>query len=471
MSPIQTLKTNTGMLNISSNPVSTPGEVRNFVRRQVDVLPQANRMLRVWLTAMLILFFVFMFLPWTQNIQSDGKLTTLLPEGRPQAIQATIAGQVDKWYIREGETVMAGDTILKLREVKSEYLDPLLVDRTAAQRDAKSGSADGYQTKIDALTNQIFALEQQLELKQRELDQKISQTRFKIASQEAEIINAENQKEIAQTQAERAEKLFEAGLDPRSKLEEKQNKLASTTAKLVSERNKLQELKNELDLLQIQQRNLVNDTQEKIAKARSDRASAQSDYYTALGDVAKLSSQVANYSVRSQFYYVVSPQDAIISKAFVSGVGEIVKEGDVLATIVPVDPALAVELFVLPMDLPLIHLGSEVRLLFDGWPAIVFGGWPGMSFGTFIGEVVAIDNNTNDKGQYRILVAPRDDSNWPEQLRPGSGASGIALLNEVPLWYELWRQLNGFPADFYINEEGAKEEKSKSKPPVKNVVK
>jgi hypothetical protein len=105
------------------------------------------------------------------------------------------------------------------------------------------------------------------------------------------------------------------------------------------------------------------------------------------------------------------------------------------------------------MDLPLVAVGREVRFLFDGWPALVFSGWPGLSYGTFKGKVFAIDNTINDKGKYRILIAPDEgEKPWPEALRPGSGAKGIALLNDVPLWYELWRQLNGFPPDYYDGE-------------------
>ncbi|PHI21892.1 biotin attachment protein [Lewinellaceae bacterium SD302] len=464
------------MLNISSNNNQAPLELRAFTKEQVDVMPKANRLLRIWLIALLIIFMVFMFLPWTQNIQSDGKITTLLPQGRPQSIQATIAGQVEEWYVREGQTILAGDTILKLTEVKGEYLDPLLVDRTLARRDAKSGSARGYQEKVDALTNQIQTLEDQLVLKRQQQEQKIEQTKLKIQTQQANITNAEEQLDVAQIQVDRSQSLFEQGIDARSKLEEKQNKLAANRAKLTSERNKLQELEQELDILQLGLRNLNNETREKIAKARSDRASARSAFFTATGDVAKIENEAANYSARNNFYYVIAPQNSIISEAYVSGVGEIVKEGQTLVTIVPTDPALAVELFVRPMDLPLLQMGQEVRLQFDGWPAIVFGGWPGASFGTFTGRIVAIDNNTNKKGEYRILVAPRDngdrdDDHWPKQLRPGSGARGIALLSDVPLWYELWRQLNGFPADYYIEEEGEKLKEPKSKAPVKKVIK
>jgi hypothetical protein len=67
--------------------------------------------------------------------------------------------------------------------------------------------------------------------------------------------------------------------------------------------------------------------------------------------------------------------------------------------------------------------------------------------------VVVIDNFANDKGMYRMLVVPDpNDIPWPEALRVGSGAQGIALLRNVPLWYELWRQLNGFPPDYYTQK-------------------
>jgi hypothetical protein len=110
-----------------------------------------------------------------------------------------------------------------------------------------------------------------------------------------------------------------------------------------------------------------------------------------------------------------------------------------------------------------------VRFLFDGWPALVFSGWPALNYGTFPGEVVAVDNIPAANGKYRVLVAPRpNDKKWPEQLRVGSGARGIALLKSVPVWYELWRQLNGFPPDFYTqqskNLQKAKEESAAKKP-------
>ena len=69
-------------------------------------------------------------------------------------------------------------------------------------------------------------------------------------------------------------------------------------------------------------------------------------------------------------------------------------------------------------------------------------------------------------GKYRMLVAEDpDDHPWPEELRPGSGAMTLTLLKDVPIWYELWRQFNGFPPDYYQDvdkaDSGKKDDKKK----------
>ena len=129
-------------------------------------------------------------------------------------------------------------------------------------------------------------------------------------------------------------------------------------------------------------------------------------------------------------------------------------------SIVPNISELAVEMYVRPIDLPLLEKGAPVRFIFDGWPSLVFSGWPNVSVGTYAGRVFAIDNVTSTNGKYRILVAPDPkEEEWPKELRMGSGAQAIALLKDVPIWYEFWRQLNGFPPEFYKGGEIKAEEK------------
>jgi hypothetical protein len=107
-------------------------------------------------------------------------------------------------------------------------------------------------------------------------------------------------------------------------------------------------------------------------------------------------------------------------------------------------------MYVRPVDLPLVMPGQKVQFQFDGFPAIVFSGWPDASYGTFTGIVSAVESNVSENGKFRVLVQ-EDGSRkpWPRSLKMGAGARGIALLNDVPMWYELWRNINSFPPDYY----------------------
>ena len=86
-------------------------------------------------------------------------------------------------------------------------------------------------------------------------------------------------------------------------------------------------------------------------------------------------------------------------------------------------------------------------LTFDGFPAIVFSGWPNSSYGTFSGKIIAIENSISENGLFKAIVAEdKTQKRWPPNMKIGTGSSGIAILNDVPIWYEIWRNINGFSA-------------------------
>jgi len=457
------------MLNISPNSIQKEIQLEDFMCSDKASLTPANKMFTRWLLGTLIIIIILFFLPWTQNIQGKGKVTTLKPEHRPQTIHSTIAGRIEKWYVQEGQIVKKGDTIAHLSEVKAEYFDPNLIARTQQQVDAKKGSIGSYTDKADALQDQIEALRIELDFKQKQLSNKILQSRAKVGSDSIDVERAKIDYEIAIKQRDRSQTMFDKGVTPLIDLEQKKLKVQATKAKLVGADNKLITSRNELINSQLQFNAVDYEYNQKIAKASSDRFSTLSDQFVAEGDVRKLEIQTANYTQRGTFYYITAPQDAYITKALKPGLGETIKEGDAIVSIMPTNYDLAVEFYVKPMDLPLLTLEQEVRFIFDGWPAFIFSGWPDFSFGTFNGNIVAIDNNISSNGKYRVLVGSFDSEKpWPKALRPGSGAQGIALLNDVPVWYEIWRKLNGFPPDLYDERS---EMVPKLKAPIKSIPK
>jgi len=457
------------MLNISENSISETFNHLGFQSFSLVKKSRVSRLSLYMLVGLLLFIVCCLFLPWTQNIQAKGYVTTRLPQQRPQAIQSVIAGQLEKWYVREGDFVEAGDTLIYITEVKSEYFDPNLINRTSEQVAAKSQSIQSYEDKVKALGNQYAALQASLQLKRQQTENKIEQVRNKIKIDSMDLVAYEANAKIAANQLSRTQELHTKGLKTLTELQEKELKVQSINAKLTGQKNKLLNQRNELANSIIELSAIEEDYSNKLAKSQSDQQSALSDQLESIAATSKLENQLSNYNQRQQFYHIRAPQSGYITKTLKKGLGEIIKEGVDIATIMPAEYDLAVEVYLKPQDLPLISIGNDVRLRFDGWPAIVISGWPESSTGVFVGEVVAIDQFISDNGYYRILLSPNnEDKDWPGQLRVGTGTNAFILLNDVPIWYELWRQLNGFPPDFYQSKQNDKSE-VKRKAPLKSV--
>jgi adhesin transport system membrane fusion protein len=420
-----------------------------------------RRLARIMIISLLLLLIV-LFLPWTQTVRSTGNVTAFNPSNRPQTVHAIIGGRIEKWFVQEGDFVKKGDTLVFLTEVKPEYMDPKLIARTESQIKSKEGSVDSYMEKIRALDNQIDALNDNRLIKLKQCENKIRQGRLKIKTDSMDYRANSKQLDIAIKQYERTEALVKERLKSTTDLENKRLKVQEMEAKVVSLENKLLTSRNEL-LNAIAELNAIDsDYRDKIAKSEADKASSLSQLYDTEATVTKMQNEVSNYTIRSGYYYVTAPQDGFISQALKSGVGETIKEGTPILSIVPTLSDYAVELFVSPMDLPLLHAGEKVRIQFDGWPAIIFSGWPNVSHGTYGGIIMAIDNHVNEQGKYRLLLKPdTSDYTWPKGLRMGVAVNGFALLNDVPIWYEFWRKINGFPPDYYTRDNLKKTDKKK----------
>ncbi|NBP69043.1 MAG: HlyD family efflux transporter periplasmic adaptor subunit [Cytophagia bacterium] len=326
------------------------------------------------------------------------------------------------WHVREGEYVLKGDTIITIREVKEKYFDPQLLQRLQEQLNAKISSLDSKESKAKALQRQIKAL-------RATLANKLEQSKAKLDAEKVRFQNAENQ-------YQRNKKLFEAGNIALTKFQDIEYKYQGAQADY---------LNAQIELSRVEAEYL-----DKISKAESDLNSTQADLFDTEGSIAKLRNEYANMQIRNERYQILAPQSGFIVKTMQAGIGETVKEGDPICTIMPDVSDLAVELNVKAMDVPLVEKGRSVRIQFDGWPALQFSGWPSVSVGTFGGTVKVIDYVSSKPGEFRLIVLPDEkDEQWPKQLRVGSGIKAWVMLNDVPVWYELWRQLNGFPPSLY----------------------
>ncbi|TNE71041.1 HlyD family efflux transporter periplasmic adaptor subunit [bacterium] len=438
------------MLNITNNSISSRIDLTSFKSYQSIMNRKTYRQINKWLIGFLVFSLIMVFMPWTQNVKSDGALTTLEPQKRPQAIVSVIPGRIENWFVTEGESVTKGDTIAVLSETKDVYFDPKLVERTQNQIDIKTQSVEAYESKAKALESQILALQNLRTVKLESLQIKEKQLALMIASDSADLAAYDFAATIADKQADRANQLYKDGLRSLTDVEVRDVKRQETSAGRVAKENKLAYQKQELQALKLQFEQTRQEFNEKIAKAESDRFTAISAMNDAITEIQKLEISLVNYEMRRKNLVITAPQSGVISRMHRAGIGETVKEGEQLATLLPSDFSIAAAIYVKPIDLPLISKGQKVRLVFDGWPALVFSGWPNVSYGTYGGVVSMIESQTSVNGYYRVLVTPDpSDYAWPNSLQLGSGVRGMSLLSDVPVWYEMWRQINGFPPSFY----------------------
>jgi hypothetical protein len=167
---------------------------------------------------------------------------------------------------------------------------------------------------------------------------------------------------------------------------------------------------------------------------------------------------------------VVSPRDGFIFSVQATP-GTYLRPGSPICVVIPETESRMVELWLEGNNMPLavprqtdaegktVAPGSDVRIQFEGWPAVAIVGPFRAPRGTFGGEVVLVDATDNGKGMFRVVAAPKPDlvsdgtreapENWPDPtiLRQGVRAQGWVLARQVPFWYEVWRLINGFPPE------------------------
>ncbi|OYU95580.1 MAG: biotin attachment protein [Bacteroidetes bacterium B1(2017)] len=411
--------------------------------------PKKYTYIRNWLIGVFIALICVLFLPWQQSIQGKGKLSPLRPQDRPQVIPSVIAGRIDKWLVQEGQLVKKGDTICVISEVKDKFFDPKLIPRTNDQIGSKQDAVQAKRDKIISTERQIQALRDGLKFKLQQSRNKVLQMSFKVKGEKAAYEAAKVNAKMAQDQYTRLDELYKKGLASLTELQNRNSKTQEANAKLIEAENKFNSVQNELINAEIELNSVEADYIDKISKAESIINETTGDLFESQAEISKMQVELSNLELRSGFYVIRAPQNGYIVKAFKSGLGELIKEGEDLVSIVPSDAKLAVELYVRAMDLPLMEPGVKVRVQFDGWPALVFTGWPNVGVGTFGGVVQTVDRVNSTNGLFRVLVIPDPNTEpWPDLLRAGSGVYGWAMLKNVSVWYELWRQFNGFPPDF-----------------------
>lgn len=415
---------------------------RPFAGSAMELVPpaRAQQTLALMLVAALGLgVLVLVLTPWQQTAPGAGRVVAYVPEERQQNLEAPTEGRVLRWYVREGSLVKAGDPIVDLSDN-----DPEIMMRLRTERDAVEARLDAARARARASESRVDSLGQSRASAIAAAESRVAMAGQRVIASEQAVMLAQASLDAAELNLERQRSLEAGGLTSRRQLELTQLELTRSRTELERARVALSGAKAERLAIESDRLKVGTDANAALDDARASQASAEAEVANASAELARIEVRLARQSAQS----VIAPRAGSVFRIIANGhSGEIVKAGDVLAILVPDTSERAVELWVSGNDLPLLREGGEVRLAFEGWPALQFSGWPGIAVGTFPGRVALVDAADDGAGRFRVLIVPAPDAPWPAPiyLRQGVRALGWVQLGQVRLGYELWRQFNGFP--------------------------
>jgi multidrug efflux pump subunit AcrA (membrane-fusion protein) len=408
-------------------------------RLHVPAPKKASSVAKLLVASFLLFAVAALLAPWTQNVRGRGRVIAYSPEERLQPIEATISGTIAEWFVDEGSRVKKGDPIVRLADNDEQILERLGAQRSAIelQRIAQGQRVETLRSRVEALRRS-----QRAEIAAAEANVAISQQ--EVAAAQQELTAAEAELETNELNLRRQSDLRKDGLASQRELELAELATRQSKAKVASADAKLGAAKSKLSQTRAALRRVVASAEAEIESAEAGLRSAETEAASADATLARVDVDIA----RQQAQTIKAPIEGTIQRVIGRLGGEQVSRGEVLAVLVPTTEDRAVELYVDGNDAALIEPGSEVRLQFEGWPAVQFAGWPSVAVGTFGGRVAFVDAADDGRGDFRVVVVPDPkDGPWPaaSYLRQGVLVKGWILLNQVRLGFEIWRQFNGFP--------------------------
>ncbi len=419
---------------------------------------RAGRVLARMVVAFLLGGAAFLMLvPWQQTAKGNGRVIAYSPQDRQQNIKAPVEGKVTRWLVTEGSQVKAGDPIVDLSDN-----DPDILQRLSAERDAVLARLAAAKSRVKSIEAQVVSLQGSRKNAVSAAESRIKMANRRMIAASQALAAADATLVTAELNTERQQVLYGKGLTSQRQME--LTLLDETRARTESERAKasLDGAHAELSAIGSDREKVSNDAFASIESAQAAKALADSEIASANAELTRIDVRLARQATQA----VRAPIDGTVLSVVANGQsGEFVKAGEILAVIVPDTTDRAVEVWVSGNDMPLVTPGAKVRLQFEGWPVLQFSGWPSVAIGTFGAVVKFVDVTNNKDGDFRVVMVPDPNEQWPapSYLRQGVRVHAWIQLGVVKVGYELWRQFNGFPPSLPNAPSGSKPTDAMSK--------
>jgi len=370
------------MGRMSESPAPTPPEPFELpYPRQCDRI--ATRSQRMFVSTAFA--GVTAFLVWASVTELD-KVTRgtgrVVPQLQNQVVQHFEGGIVQEILVKEGDKVEKGTPLLRVENSfqKAELLQAQLeirakslrIRRLDAEINATDFTADAetqailgrlfererglYETRQKTIAEQLAILEDQTRQKQIELSE--FKSRWSNISRERELIlkRVTSLRRLVSVGAVSANEL----LENERTLQQIEGRISDLTHDIPKTEAAISEIERRKTETQLRMR----------TEAEKERADTELQ-------IAKLNETVRAMQDRSSRTEVVAPIAGIVNRLNVTTVGGVVKSGEPLGQIVPIDTSIVVEARIQPKDRAEVWPGQNAVVKISAYDFSVYGGLKG----------------------------------------------------------------------------------------------
>ncbi len=410
----------------------------------VQTAPFVDRVGR-FIFVLILVFVAILFLPWRQTVEGEGSVIAYDPTERVQSISAPIDGFIDTFYVSENEHVQKGDKLFDMIDLDKEYKT-----RVYKMREDFIQQQQNIEDKLLLLDEKRSSLFLQKEIRIELYDKRYTQAEEALKSTLFKYSAQKKNYEVISNQFNRVKELHLQKIESDKNFEKTENKYIFAKTQLNKIEIDIEVQKRNLSIIKKEKEQFLEEIENKIRSLDANRLSEEAYLNSLKRALEKHQTEVSRYETSS----VISQKDGSVMRILKNDKNTYIKKGEPIALFSPDVTRSALLLKVSDFNMPLIKEEISVRIRFHGWPALHIAGWPEIRLGTFGGIIKRVDPVLHEQGMYYAYVVEDPSEPWPsqEELRVGSNARVWAALSVVPIWYEMWRLMNAFPANMITPE-------------------
>ena len=370
-----------------------------------DDLPLSRHLLLFSIAAFFVMFFVWANLARLDEVtRGEGKV---IPSSEVQALQTLEAGIVEESMVKEGDTVMAGQVLMRLSDVeassdlganRARYLGlQAAITRLQAEAEGKTTVEFSEEVMKEAPTsvteelNTFRANQQQLQGQMNIYTQQLSRREQEVRELSGRASDIRGVISLQRQEKEMIEPLVAKGSAPKLELLQLERTIKEKSTELNSVESNLPRA-----------RAAVNEAQARIADLKTTaQAQAQTELSAKLIEMNELGERQSALTDRKTRTEIKSPVNGTVQEVKVKTIGGVVRPGEDIIKIVPKDDQLIVEAQVKPSDRAFIYPKQKAIVKITAYDFSIYGGLEG--------EVLDISADTikDEKGNFFYRVRLR----------------------------------------------------------------